>query len=261
VRRITALFVSHGAPSAALEDDDYTRALGTWAREQPPPRAIVVVSAHGEARGAPRVSAGERPHLIYDFHGFPPPLYALEYPAPGSPELATEVAAALVRGGLDAVLDTERGFDHGVWVPLRLLYSEADVPVVQVSLPVPRSPGVVLAMGTALAPLRERGVLLMGSGGIVHNLRRLEADDGHVAPWAEGFDSWVAERLGAFDVQGLLRYASAAPDARLAAPTSEHFDPLFFLLGCRSEDDRLESVFTGFRYGTLSLRSFALTPR
>jgi 4,5-DOPA dioxygenase extradiol len=135
------------------------------------------------------------------------------------------------------------------------------VPVVQVSLPVPRTPGVVLAMGTALAPLRERGILLMGSGGVVHNLRRLEADDGHVTPWAAGFDTWVAERLEASDVEGLLRYAAAAPDARLAVPTSEHFDPLFFVLGCRTDGDRLESVFTGFRYGTLSLRSFALVPR
>jgi 4,5-DOPA dioxygenase extradiol len=260
VRRITALFVSHGAPSAALEDDDYTRALGAWAREGPRPRAIVIVSAHGEARGAPRVGAGERPPLIYDFRGFPPSLYALEYPAPGAPGLAAEVAAALVRGGLEAVVDADRGFDHGVWVPLRLLYPEADVPVVQVSLPVPRTPGVVLAMGAALAPLRGRGVLLLGSGGVVHNLRRLEADDGHVAPWAKAFDSWVDEHLEALDVEGLLRYASAAPDARLAVPTTEHLDPLFFVLGCRNEDDRLESVFAGFRYGTLSLRSFALTP-
>jgi 4,5-DOPA dioxygenase extradiol len=255
-----ALFVSHGAPSAALDDDAYTHALGGWARARPRPRAIVVVSAHAEVRGPVRVNAGARPSLIYDFYGFPSPLYDLRYPAPGAPDLAREVAGAFVAAGLDPVLDAQRGWDHGVWVPLRLLYPAADVPVVEVSLPVPRTPELLLAMGRALTPLRERGVILFGSGGIVHNLRRLRWDDpeGPPEPWAAAFGAWVDERLQARDTAGLLAYASLAPHADLAVPTSEHFDPLFFVLGARDGRDGVESLYEGFRYGTLSLRSFAL---
>jgi 4,5-DOPA dioxygenase extradiol len=255
-----ALFVSHGAPSVALDDDAYTRALGAWARGRPRPRAVVVVSAHAEALGPVRVNAAERPALIYDFYGFPPPLYALQYPAPGAPDLAREVAEAFAGASLEPSLDAQRGWDHGVWVPLRLLYPAADVPVVEVSLPVPRSPQTLLAMGAALAPLRERGVLLLGSGGVVHNLHRLLWDraDAPPEPWAAGFGAWVDERLEEKDAEGLADYAARAPDAALAVPTSEHFDPIFFVVGARNGRDRVESVYRGFRYGTLSLRCFAL---
>jgi 4,5-DOPA dioxygenase extradiol len=255
-----ALFVSHGAPSAALDDDDYTRALGGWARRRPPPLAVVVVSAHAEAPGPVRVNAAAEPALVYDFYGFPAPLYRLRYPAPGSPDLAREVVATLAAAGLDAVLDVQRGWDHGVWVPLRLLYPAADVPVVALSLPVPRAPEGLVAMGLALAPLRSRGVLLLGSGGIVHNLSRLrmDANAAPTEPWAEAFGSWVEDRLAECDVEGLLAYRSRAPHPDLAVPTTEHFDPLFFVAGAREARDRVESVYEGFRYGSLSLRSFAL---
>ena len=255
-----ALFVSHGAPSAALDDDAYTRALGAWARRRPKPRAIVVVSAHAEALGPARVNSGARPSLVYDFYGFAPRLYDLRYPAPGAPDLAREVAGSFSAAGLDTVLDAQRGWDHGVWVPLRLLYPAADVPVVEVSLPVPRNPEVLLTMGRALAPMREKGVLLFGSGGLVHNLRRLRSEnaDGPPEPWAHAFGEWVDARLEALDVVGLAAYAAEAPHADLAVPTTEHFDPVFFVLGAREDRDRVESVCQGFRYGTLSLRSFAL---
>ncbi|HEX9188582.1 MAG TPA: class III extradiol ring-cleavage dioxygenase [Vicinamibacteria bacterium] len=255
-----ALFVSHGAPTAALDDDAYTRALGAWARARPRPHAIVVLSAHAEARGPVRVNAAAQPPLIYDFYGFPPALYALRYPAPGAPDLAREVAGAFAEAGMEPVLDAQRGWDHGVWVPLRLLYPAADVPIVEVSLPAPRSPDLLLAMGRALAPLREKGVLLFGSGGLVHNLHRLswDAAPDTAEPWASAFGAWVDERIAALDVEGLRTYASQAPHAALAVPTSEHFDPVFFVLGARDPRDRVESVAFGFRYGTLSLRSFAL---
>jgi 4,5-DOPA dioxygenase extradiol len=258
-----ALFVSHGAPTAALDDDAYTRALGAWARGRPKPRAVVVVSAHAEARGPVRVNAGAAPALIYDFYGFPAPLYDLRYPAPGAPDLAREVAGAFAEAGLEPVVDAQRGWDHGVWVPLRLLYPTADVPVVEVSLPVPRKPEVLLAMGRALAPLRERGVLLFGSGGIVHNLHRLRWDDagGPPEPWAAAFGAWVDERLEEDDRDALAAHAARAPHAELAVPTSEHFDPLFFVLGARDARDRVEGIYEGFRYGTLSLRSFALAAK
>lgn len=255
-----ALFVSHGAPTAALERGAYQRALSAWAGTRPRPRAVVVVSAHAEVPGPVRVNAAGRPSIVHDFHGFPPALYELRYPAPGSPDLAREVAAAFAAAGLEAVLDTGRGWDHGVWVPLRLLYPSADVPVVAVSLPVPRTPERLLAMGRALLPLRGRGVLLFGSGGIVHNLRRLRWEDleGPPEPWAAAFGAWVDERLQALDEEGLRAYASRAPHADLAVPTTEHLDPLFFVLGARESADRVQGVYEGFRYGTLSLRSFAL---
>jgi 4,5-DOPA dioxygenase extradiol len=254
-----ALFVSHGAPSAALEDDSYTRALGAWARSRPRPRAVVVVSAHAEAFGPVRVNTAPRPPLIYDFYGFPSALYDVRYPAPGAPDLAREVAGAFAEAGLEPVLDAQRGWDHGVWVPLRLLFPAADVPIVAVSLPAPRTEALLLAMGAALRPLRRRGVLLLGSGGIVHNLHRLGPDDGGAPlPWAAAFDAWVEERLRSLDREGLCAYASLAPHAELAVPTSEHFDPVFFVLGALDGPDRVEGVYEGFRYGTLSLRSFAL---
>ena len=254
-----ALFVSHGAPSAALEDDSYTRALGAWARSRPRPRAVVVVSAHAEALGPVRVNTAPRPSLLYDFYGFPGPLYDLRYAAPGAPDLAREVAGAFAKAGLDPVEDALRGWDHGVWVPLRLLFPGADVPIVSVSLPVPRTEALLLSMGAALLPLRRKGVLILGSGGIVHNLHRLGSDDGRAPePWAVSFDAWVQDRVLALDRDGLSTYASAAPHAELAVPTSEHFDPVFFVLGALDRADRVESVYEGFRYGTLSLRSFAL---
>src|SRR3990172_5356030 len=224
-------FVSHGAPSVALEEDDYTRALREWARVRPKPRAIVILSAHGEAQGPVRVNSALRPSLIYDFYGFPPALYQLSYPAPGAPDLAHEVADALEAEGLEPVLDSLRGWDHGVWVPLRLLYPRADVPVIELSLPVPRTPDLLLGLGRPLpplrwpggppgrsggvvpqlprpappppvrlrgagrllAPLRRRGVLLVGSGGIVHNLHRVRMGDAAAAPeeGAVSFDSLI----------------------------------------------------------------------
>lgn len=255
-----ALFVSHGAPTAALDDDAYTAALGKWAQKRPRPRAVVVLSAHAEAHGPVRVNAARQPGLIYDFFGFPPALYDLRYPAPGAPDLAHEIASFFADAGLEPVLDARRGWDHGVWVPMRLLYPEADVPTVELSLPVPRTPELLLRIGEVLAPLRDRGVLLLGSGGVVHNLHRLRSDG--VAevpePWAASFGTWVDERLAAIDVPALRDFAAQAPHAELAVPTSEHFDPLFFVLGARNERDRVEDVYSGFRYGTLSLRSFAL---
>jgi 4,5-DOPA dioxygenase extradiol len=220
----------------------------------------VVLSAHREAQGPVRVNAADHPPLIYDFYGFPTPLYQLTYPAPGAPDLAHEVAGAFEGAGLEAALDAMRGWDHGVWVPLRLLYPAADVPVVQVSLPVPRTPDLLMAMGRALAPMRLHGVLLLGSGGVVHNLGMLRwnGDDSATEPWAEAFDSWVKERLGTLDVEALREWERRAPHGDLAVPTSEHFDPLFFVLGSRVETDRVEGVYEGFRYGSLSLRSFAL---
>jgi 4,5-DOPA dioxygenase extradiol len=258
-----AIFMAHGSPMLALDEGGaHALALRRFAASVPLPRAIVVVSAHGEAPGPIRVGAAERPDTIHDFHGFPPALYRVRYPAPGAPALAREIVGRLEAAGLEAALDPEAGFDHGVWVPLRLAFPRAEVPVVSVSLPARRAPGDVLRMGRALATLRDEGALLVGSGVIVHNLRRARLDrvDAPVDAWARAFDDWVAARAAALDAEALLAYRERAPDAALAVPTPEHFDPLFFVLGAAQDGDRVDTVAEGFEYGNLSMRSLALRP-
>lgn len=258
--RVPALFVSHGAPSLALEGDgEYARALASFCGGLAP-RALVVFSGHFQEPWPIRITASERPPLIYDFGGFPDELYRLTYPAPGSPSLAREIAALLEKAGLPAELDETRGWDHGLWVPLRLAFPRADVPVVEVSLPRGAAPSELMRIGAALCELRESAAVLVGSGGIVHNLRRarLDAPEGPADPWAKEFDAWVADRLAKMEIADLVAYRARAPHADLAVPTTEHFDPLFVVLGAAAEDDRLIPIFDGFQFGNLSLRSFAL---
>jgi 4,5-DOPA dioxygenase extradiol len=247
----------------ALEEDSYTEALRRWATDVPRPTAIVVVSAHWQAPRPVRVGTSRALATIHDFYGFPPELYALRYAASGAPELASAIVVRLREAGIAAEADPERGLDHGAWVPLRFLYPRADVPVVAVSLAAPARPRELLALGEALAPLRRQGILLLGSGGVVHNLGRLDRRSGAVpvAEWAHAFDDWVRDRLGAGDVDALAAYERAAPHASLAVPTSEHFDPLLVVVGAAAGDRRVGDVYEGFRYGSLSMRSFALSDR
>lgn len=255
-------FVAHGSPMLGLAAGEYGETLRRFAENIPRPAAIVVVSAHWEAPGPIRVNAAPRPDLIYDFGGFPRALYELKYPAPGSPKTAESALALLAEAGLDAVREERRGWDHGVWVPLRLLYPGADVPVVEVSLPVPRRPETILRMGTALAPLRDGGALLLGSGVIVHNLRLARLDDEHgpVDEWARAFDAWVRERVERRDAEGLAQFARG-PHSRLAVPESEHFDPLLFAAGAARPDDEVVEFASGFQYSNLSLTSYAFLPK
>jgi 4,5-DOPA dioxygenase extradiol len=191
---------------------------------------------------------------MHDFGGFPEALYGLDYPAPGSPELAVEVAALLAQAGLETRYDPERPLDHGAWVPLRYLLPKADIPVVQLSLPKARTPELLLAAGRALAPLRERGVLILGSGGIVHNLRRLDWE-GASAPqsWATAFEGWVRSQLAA-GPEGDLEHWAQAPGAAESVPTSEHLDPLFVAMGAPGR--RPELLYAGWQLGSLSLASY-----
>jgi 4,5-DOPA dioxygenase extradiol len=255
-----AVFFSHGAPTLAIEPGDYGPALLEFGRRLTPrPRAIVVFSGHFEEPLPARATAASRPPLIYDFGGFPDEMYRIQYPAPGEPQLAKEIAGLLRDAGIPSALDPSRGWDHGLWVPLRMAFPEADVPIVEVSQPAGASPRELLAIGAALAPLRERGVVLAGSGGIVHNLRRVRfgGAGGAVDGWAKEFDAWVAARLDTMDVETLVRYRAEAPHADLAVPTAEHFNPLFVVLGALSKEDRPETIYEGFQYGNISLRSLA----
>jgi len=258
-RLAPALFVSHGSPMVALETDAYPQALKAFGESLVPVRAVVVVSAHWETLNAVHVTAAEAPPLIYDFGGFPEPLYHLKYPSPGSPELARDIVARLGAASVPAVADAGRGLDHGTWIPLRLALPSARTPVVQVSLPWGASAADVAKLGEVLRPLRSEGVLLMGSGGITHNLRRLAWQDksAPAASWAGEFDAWVGAKLAVRDFTGVQAWTSA-PHARLAHPSAEHFLPLFFVLGAALPEDRLTPVFEGFHYSSLSMRSFVL---
>ena len=250
-----SLFISHGAPSIAIEQDDFTRAVASFGESLRGARAIAIVSAHWQVRTI-RVNAVAHPETIYDFGGFSDELYKIRYEAPGDPTLAREIASLL--GG--AALEETRGWDHGLWVPMRILLPDANVPIVEIAQPYPTTPAELLRIGQALAPLRDRGVAIAGSGGIVHNLRAIHLADKNapVDDWAKEFDNWFATHLAARDFDTLTRYRDLAPHANLAVPTPEHFEPLFVALGASRETDLLATIYEGFHYGNLSMRTFAL---
>ncbi|WP_249672546.1 DODA-type extradiol aromatic ring-opening family dioxygenase [Pseudomonas abieticivorans] len=227
-----SLFISHGSPMLALQPGESGPALARLAAELPRPKAIVIVSAHWESRDLV-VSSGEQPETWHDFGGFPAALFAVQYPAPGQPQLAAEVAQRLSDAGLPVRLDPQRPFDHGVWVPLSLMYPLADIPVVQVSLPSRQGPALQEAVGKALNSLREQGILLIGSGSITHNLRELDWHAGpeRITPWAREFRDWMVEKLAAEDTAALLGYREQAPHAVRNHPSDEHLLPLYFARG------------------------------
>ena len=259
--RMPVAFVSHGSPMVAIETGPYQEALGRFGREHRP-GAIVVISAHWDSGDTVRITSAAKHHLIYDFGGFPGELYELTYPAVGSPELAQRIDGLLRDADVPSEQDAARGLDHGVWIPLRLMYSKADVPVVELSIPGARSPAELFRIGALLSPLRSDGVLILGSGGIVHNLKRLDWRHRDAPPeaWALDFDRWFAAKLEAWDTDGLLLYQQTAPSAALAVPTNEHFHPAFVVLGAAHQQDRIEWIYEGLQYGTLSMRSFAVAP-
>jgi len=252
--RMPSLFISHGAPSIALEQDDFTRAAAAYGATLGRARGIAIVSAHWQSRGV-RVNAVARPETMYDFGGFSDELYKIRYEAAGDPTLAREISALLG----DAPLEETRGWDHGLWAPLRIALPDARVPIVEIAQPSPTSPEDLMRIGLSLAPLRDRGIAIIGSGGIVHNLRVIHLADkaAPVDAWAAEFDNWFASHLAAREFATLTRYREEAPHASLAVPTPEHFEPVFVTLGAAREDDHLTTIYEGFQYGNLSMRTFA----
>ena len=252
-------FVGHGSPLLALEDGPWHAAMKDWASRLTGVQAVVVVSAHWESSQAFLVSSSPRPGLLYDFSGFPEALYHLHYEAPGDSVLAARIVQMLQAAGLEAATDARRPLDHGAWVPLRALFPEAQLPVVQVSLPSPRTPQLLLKAGHALAPLRAEGVLILGSGGLVHNLRRLSFD-GQPAPeaWATSFEDWMMSGIKEKNLDRLVQAVHQAPGYPLAVPTPEHLDPVYFSLGAAGEDSP-STIFDGWQHGNISLRALAWT--
>jgi 4,5-DOPA dioxygenase extradiol len=245
------LFVSHGAPTVAV-DPVWGDQLAQWGRALPRPRAYVVVSAHWRHRAALTGVETTQP-LIYDFSGFPRPLYDVTYPAPGSAEIAARVRALTGAGS-----QPDRGLDHGVWVPLVHLAPDADIPVVQCALPW-RDPSQWWELGRALAPLRAEGVVVIGSGGIVHNLGRLAwHGTADTEPWAVEFDAWVTHALEAGQLDDIRSITTRAPHLAEAHPVPDHLAPLVVATAAAAEGDTLPSItfpITGFDMGNLGMRS------
>ena len=246
-----SLYISHGSPMLALEPGASGPALARLAADIPKPKAIVIVSAHWESNEL-LVSANPQPETWHDFGGFPKALFEVQYPAPGDPRLAAEVCQLLKDDGLPARIDSNRPFDHGVWVPLSLMYPQADVPIVQVSLPTRGGPALQTRVGHALASLREHGALLIGSGSITHNLRELDWHAGpeSVEPWALAFRDWMIEKLAANDEAALHDYRAQAPNAVRNHPSDEHLLPLYF---ARAAGGQFSIAHQGFTMGALGM--------
>lgn len=266
MNRLPTLFLSHGSPLHAVNPGGAGPAWASLGRKLPRPRAVLVASAHWES-SVPMLTGNPQPQTIHDFAGFPEELYQLRYPAPGAPELAARVVALLKAAEIAAGIDGCRGFDHGAWVPLRWIYPDADVPIVQLSLQPGLGPAHHLRLGQALRPLADEGVLIIGSGHATHNLRDWISNPQRQEPlrYAQDFAAWLRSALAAGDTEALLAYRERAPEAVRAHPTEEHFLPLFVAWGAADPSARAERFAEGFESGALAMDSYlfcpALSPR
>lgn len=251
------LFLSHGSPLHALQAGDAGEAWAGLAAALPRPRAVLMISAHWETE-LPLLSGHDAPETIHDFSGFPRELYSLRYHAPGDPALAQRVAGLLHQAGSAASIDADRGLDHGAWVPLRWMYPQADVPVVQLSVQPSRGPRAHLAMGAALRPLADEGVLIIGSGHVTHNLGDWFRSRGGTQPlpYVVAFAEWLHQQLTAGEREALLDYRTTQPDAVRAHPTEEHFLPLFVALGAAGIDAHARRVHRGLEGAALSMDAY-----
>ncbi|HEU4810383.1 MAG TPA: 4,5-DOPA dioxygenase extradiol [Sphingomicrobium sp.] len=253
--KMPALFIGHGSPMNTLELNGFTRGWRAVGKALPRPRAIVVVSAHWFF-GATAVTAMERPRTIHDFYGFPPELFAFQYPAPGAPDVAQEIVDAIrpVWCGLDR---DQWGIDHGTWSVLTHVYPDADIPVVQLSINALKPLEYHVELGRRLAPLRDKDILLLASGNIVHNLRRIEWNKPNSAfDWAERFDDCAQEML-ASNPADILKIAEQ-PDYALAVPTPDHFIPMLYIAGIAAESgETMEPFLKGYAMGSLSMTCYS----
>lgn len=254
MQKLPTFFLSHGSPMHAVSAGAAGEVWASLTKRLPRPTAVLMVTAHWETN-LPMLSGNPKPSMIYDFGGFPEALYQINYPAPGAPDVATKAQALLIDAGFTAGIDGCRGFDHGTWVPLLKMYPDADVPIVQLSVQTAMSPHHHHAVGRALAPLANDGVLIVGSGHLTHNLRDWLQSRGQSthAPYAQKFQRWVFERLEAHNLDALTGYRQQAPDAPRAHPTEEHFLPLFVALGAAGEEATASRLFDGFEGAALAM--------
>jgi len=257
---LPSLFLSHGAPTLPLTDTparDFLKQIGS---QLDAPKAILVASAHWET-AQPTVNAVESNETIHDFFGFPRPLYELRYDAPGSPELAGRVAELLQAAGFACNIERRRGLDHGAWVPLLLMYPQADIPVLQLSIQPHAGPEHHLRLGHALAPLGDDGVLIIGSGSFTHNLSEFHGHDPNdSAPgWVDSFSDWFHPRLTGGQIGELLNYRRLAPFASKNHPTEEHLLPLYVAAGAAGKNARAKRLHASSTYSVLRMDVYAFT--
>ncbi len=260
---LPTLFIPHGAPTFALRPGTAGAAIARIADRLPQPRAVIIVSPHWDT-ALPTVGSAQRPATIHDFYGFPEELYAIQYPATGCPEGAREVADTLAAAGLAASIAPAQGLDHGAWVPLRLMYPHADVPVIPVSLQSSQGVAGAYRLGQALAPLVAKDFLLIGSGNVTHNLGdyRIARDNGGQSPaYVRSFPEWLTDKLQRHELDALLDYRRQAPDAVRAHPSDEHLQPLYVALGAAGIEADVEHLHSGISDYVLAMDAYAFTRR
>ncbi|RUT45377.1 dioxygenase [Paenibacillus anaericanus] len=250
-----ALFIAHGSPTLAIENNTYTTFLGQLGQEiLRKPRAVVIFSAHWDSP-VQYVTEDASHETLHDFYGFPDEMYDINYPVQGDPELSKEISSIFKSNNLPYAMSSGRGLDHGAWVVLRAMYPDGDVPVVSLSVDSKRSPEEQYAIGKMLSGLREQNVLVIGSGGLVHNLRLLGEVNARPATWAVEFDDWIGEQLVNWDLRSLMQYEKRAPHIREAVPAyaNEHLVPLLYAMGAGDTDRTARKLFQDYQYGSLSL--------
>ncbi len=257
---LPTVFVSHGAPTFAIEPGLAGAQLRALGRALGKPQAILVASPHWMTRTV-EITATAQPATVHDFGGFPRALYGIHYPVPGSPQVAARVQQVLSSRGIAASLDTRRGLDHGAWVPLLHMYPEADVPVVQVSIPFDTDEARALDLGRALAPLAAEGVLIVGSGSLTHNLYEFRMGDAQEASYARAFSEWIRDAVMHGDTHRLEQALKLAPHAARAHPTTEHFLPLLVAAGAAGMATPATVLDGGIRHGVLAMESYVFGQR
>jgi len=253
--RTPVFFISHGAPTFALEPGVLGARLQALGQQLTDSRAVLVLSPHWQTKEV-TVMGTAQPETLHDFGGFAASLYALQYPAPGQPTLARAAAQCLAAADFKTQWDERRGLDHGAWIPLMHLFPKADVPVFQVSMPVHLTTQQALQMGQALAPLRQQGVLIVASGSMTHNLYELRAPASGPLAYALEFANWVKTAVLANATSTLVRYRTEAPHAVRAHPTEEHFLPLLVALGAQSGGEAVQWIEGDITYGVLSMDAY-----
>ena len=253
---LPAIFIGHGSPMNIIADNEFTRDMTLLGKKLAVPDGIVVVSAHWLTHGSYITSSG-RPEQIYDFYGFPPPLYRVKYEAPGSPEIANTVIEITGENIIKA--DTGRGIDHAAWTVLKYLFPRAEIPVLELSLDISRPPEFHFQLGKRLRELRARNILVLGSGNIIHNLGDIDFDD-NAGPfgWASEFDEIIRGELTGGDFKRLIDYEKLGPLSKRAIPYFDHYLPMLYTLGMKNENDELVFVHDSIQNGSISMRSFLI---
>jgi len=250
---IPSLFIAHGAPSIVIEDNEFTGFLKKLRNEIPKPKAIVIFSAHYEGQKQKIGAVSGQYEMIYDFYGFPEEMYYIQYPVMGDRKLAERIKNIFEENGIESSLDRDRGIDHGAWTILKLMYPDIDIPVITLSLNPLIPPEEQYKIGKALSSLKKEDVLIIGSGGIVHNLSEVRGDATIADPWAVEFDDWINDKVKNWDLKQLFNYEKLAPNAKRAVPRQEHFVTLFLAMGAGDEKRKATLMQRNFVLGNLSL--------